>query len=115
MNDIFSIFNPDWWMDENNNALQMTDAVLFLLLAIPVAYLFIYALASLRKYKNPYPPSPKRHRFLVLFVVLKNGKILAQGTQEQLLADCPLYKDMWEAHIGAKDWAVATNGGAENV
>ena len=61
-------------MDENNNALQMTDAVLFLLLAIPVAYLFIYALASLRKYKNPYPPSPKRHRFLVLFVVLKNGK-----------------------------------------
>ena len=24
--------------------------------------------------KNPYPPSPKRHRFLVLFVVLKNGK-----------------------------------------
>ena len=24
MNDIFSIFNPDWWMDENNNALQMT-------------------------------------------------------------------------------------------
>lgn len=48
-------------------------------------------------------------------VVLKNGKIIAQGTQEQLLADCPLYKDMWEAHIGAKDWAVATNGGAENV
>ncbi len=48
-------------------------------------------------------------------IVLKNGKILAQGTQEQLLADCPLYKDMWEAHIGAKDWAVATNGGAENV
>ena len=30
MNDIFSIFNPDWWMDENNNALQMTDAVLFI-------------------------------------------------------------------------------------
>ena len=48
-------------------------------------------------------------------IVLKNGKILAQGTQGQLLADCPLYKDMWEAHIGAKDWAVATNGGAENV
>ena len=42
-------------------------------------------------------------------VVLKNGKILAQGIQEQLLADCPLYKDMWEAHIGAKDWAVAEN------
>lgn len=26
MNEFFSIFNPDWWADENNNALQMTDA-----------------------------------------------------------------------------------------
>lgn len=63
MNDIFSIFNPDWWMDENNNALQMTDAVLFLLLGIPVAYLFIYALASLRKYKNPLSTVPQATSF----------------------------------------------------
>ena len=48
-------------------------------------------------------------------VVVNAGNIEAQGTHEQLLAHCPLYKDMWEAHIGAKDWAVATNGGAENV
>lgn len=74
MSDFFSIFNPDWWMDENNNALQMTDAILFLLLAIPVVYLFIYALASLGKYKNPYPPADKQHKFLVLFAVLRNGK-----------------------------------------
>ena len=39
MNDIFSIFNPDWWMDENNNALQMTDAVLFLLLALSLIHI----------------------------------------------------------------------------
>ena len=57
MNEIFQIFNPDWWMDENNNVLQMTDAILFLLFLIPVAYLFIYSLASLMKYKNPYPES----------------------------------------------------------
>lgn len=74
MNDLFSIFNPEWWIDENNNALQMADAILFLLLAIPVVYLFIYALASLKRYKNPYPPAKKQHRFLVLFVVLRNGK-----------------------------------------
>ena len=41
MSDIFNIFSIDWWMDENNNALQMTDSVLFLLLAIPVAYLLL--------------------------------------------------------------------------
>ncbi len=42
-------------------------------------------------------------------VVLKNGAILAQGTQEELLRSCPLYHDMWQAHIGAKDWAVSSN------
>lgn len=56
MNEIFSIFNPDWWMDENNNALQMGDAILFLIFLLPIAYLFIYSLASLRKYKNPLSP-----------------------------------------------------------
>lgn len=55
MSDIFNIFSIDWWMDENNNALQMTDSVLFLLLAIPVAYLLLCALFSLGKYRNPLP------------------------------------------------------------
>ncbi len=41
-------------------------------------------------------------------VVLKNGAILAEGNQEELLADCPLYYDMWQAHIGAKNWAVSS-------
>ena len=41
-------------------------------------------------------------------VVLKNGRILAQGRQEALLESCPLYQDMWRAHIGAKDWAVSS-------
>ncbi len=41
-------------------------------------------------------------------VVLKNGKIEAEGTQQQLLENCPLYKDMWQAHIGAKNWAVSS-------
>ena len=39
-------------------------------------------------------------------VVLENGAILAQGTQAQLLESCPLYQSMWQAHIGARQWAV---------
>ena len=46
-------------------------------------------------------------------VVLQNGSILAEGTQAQLLADCPLYRDMWQAHIGAKAWAVSSAGKEE--
>ena len=40
-------------------------------------------------------------------VVLEKGKIIAQGRQEELLQTCPLYRNMWEAHIGAKNWSVA--------
>lgn len=43
-------------------------------------------------------------------IVLKDGNILANGTQDELLMNCPLYKNMWQAHIGAKNWSV----GAEN-
>ena len=36
-------------------------------------------------------------------VVVKDGTVHAQGTHEKLLETCPLYRDMWQAHIGAKD------------
>ena len=36
-------------------------------------------------------------------VVVKDGTIHAQGTHEKLLETCPLYRDMWQAHIGVKD------------
>ena len=46
-------------------------------------------------------------------VVLKEGRVEAEGRQEQLLETCPLYRDMWEAHIGAKAWAVSSAGKEE--
>ena len=48
-------------------------------------------------------------------VVLKNGAIVAHGTQEELLENCPLYQDMWKAHIGAKEWAVSSAGKGEKA
>ncbi len=74
MDEIFKIFSLSWWTDANNNALWVVDAILFLLLAIPVAYLLIFALASLRKYRNPYPRAKKQHKFLILYATLRNGK-----------------------------------------
>ena len=29
------------------------------------------------------------------------------GSIAELLETCPLYREMWLAHIGAKDWAVS--------
>ncbi len=39
-------------------------------------------------------------------VVLQKGEILGCGTQKELLETCPLYADMWKAHIGTKHWFV---------
>ena len=44
--------------------------------------------------------------------VVNNGQIENYGTHEKLLTSCPLYREMWEAHISAKDTA---KEGEENV
>lgn len=36
-------------------------------------------------------------------VVMQDGQISAMGTHEELLGKSALYKEMWQAHIGAKD------------
>lgn len=36
-------------------------------------------------------------------VVVNEGIIENQGTHDKLLANCALYKDMWQKHIGVKD------------
>ncbi|WP_434302821.1 ABC transporter ATP-binding protein [Clostridium botulinum] len=38
-------------------------------------------------------------------IVMEKGCIVDIGTHEELLKECELYKDMWQAHIGAKKWA----------
>lgn len=48
-------------------------------------------------------------------VVLQNGSIVAQGSQEELLDSCPLYQDMWKSHIGAREWAVSSARKEENA
>ncbi len=43
-------------------------------------------------------------------VLLKDGRIEAQGKQAELLRSSELYAGMWKAHIGAKAWAVSASG-----
>ncbi|MCR4755225.1 MAG: ABC transporter ATP-binding protein/permease [Lachnospiraceae bacterium] len=40
-------------------------------------------------------------------IVIDDGNIISSGTQDELLTDCSLYKDMWNAHISSKDSEVA--------
>ncbi len=39
-------------------------------------------------------------------VVMKNGKIHAEGTHEELLKDSEMYKNLWELSEGTKEWSV---------
>ena len=39
-------------------------------------------------------------------VVLNDGRIEAQGSQNELMESSPLYQRMWQAHVGARNWAV---------
>lgn len=48
-------------------------------------------------------------------VVLKNGCVEAKGTQEELLDNCALYQRMWQAHVGARHWAVGEKKGGGKV
>ena len=36
-------------------------------------------------------------------MVMQDGQIFSMGTHEELLKKSALYKEMWQAHIGAKD------------
>jgi len=41
-------------------------------------------------------------------IVLNEGKIEAEGTQEELMETSALYNRMWQAHIGARNWAAGS-------
>ncbi|MDU1320863.1 MAG: ABC transporter ATP-binding protein [Clostridium botulinum] len=44
-------------------------------------------------------------------IVMEKGCIVDIGTHGELLKECELYKDMWQAHIGAKKWAANNEKG----
>jgi len=41
-------------------------------------------------------------------IVMENGGVAASGTHEQLLKNCGLYGRLWNAHMGARRWAVSS-------
>lgn len=67
--------------------LSIVDSVLFFLLAFSVIYLFIFALASLKKRKDIYPPAKTENRFAVLFPAYKEDKVIINSVKSFLNQD----------------------------
>lgn len=66
-------------MENGEYIFRMADAVLFLLFAISVCYLFLFAFMSLGKRKHTYPPADKKYRFAVLFPAYREDAVITHS------------------------------------
>lgn len=69
--------------------LSTLDWIFFILLAIAVGYLFIFALASMRRREFTFAPAPLRHRFVVLIPGYKEDRVIEQSVASILDQDYP--------------------------
>lgn len=70
-------------------ALHLIDYILFTLLTLSTAYLFVFALAS--RFSRPQPcfPACRLHRFAVIFPAYKEDKVIIQAVQSFLGQEYP--------------------------
>lgn len=64
------------WVQNEDSIYRIIDAILFLLFLTAVLYLLIFAIFSLKKRKNTYPPARKRYRFAVLFPCYMEDEVI---------------------------------------
>lgn len=75
------------WTNSYEKYILMGDAVLFLIFLIPVLYLFLFAIFSLKKRKDTYPLAKKKYRFAILFPAYKEDGIIQETVQSFLEQD----------------------------
>lgn len=69
--------------------LTIADLVIFVLLALIVGYLLLFAVASRLRRPHPIPETEKRHRFAVLFPAYKEDRVIVQAVHQFLGQDYP--------------------------
>lgn len=85
----------------NYNIVIFIDAILFLLFAIAVLYLFIFALAALKKKYAIYPPADINHRFILLFPAYKADAIILKSVTSLLNQQYP--KECFDIAVACKE------------
>lgn len=69
------------WVQNEDSIYRIIDAILFLLFLTAVLYLLIFAIFSLKKHKNTYPPARKRYRFAVLFPCYMEDEVILNSVK----------------------------------
>lgn len=57
------------------------DIVFFVLILMPVIYLFTFAIFAQKKKTKPYPPAEKNHHFLILFPAYKEDEVIVESVR----------------------------------
>ena len=74
---------------EMQSIISVLDWTFFILLAVAVGYLFVFALASMRRREFTFASSPVRHRFVVLIPSYKEDRVIEQSVASVLAQDYP--------------------------
>lgn len=90
-----------------NTVLSAIDTILFILLAIGVLYLFVFALWSLRRGREKFPAAEIHHRIIVLIPAYKEDKVIESTVRSVLAQDYP--QDKYEVGVISDKMEPATD------
>lgn len=65
------------------------DWFLYIVLGLPVFYLFFFALMSMKRAPEPFPPARRQHRFITFIPAYKGDAVIEQTVQAALAQDYP--------------------------
>lgn len=84
------LFNiKDNWIDKQEYAFLLIDAILFLLFLIAVLYLFIFAVYSKKKAIYSYPNANKKYRYAILFPAYMEDNVIIDSVESFFKQDYP--------------------------
>lgn len=108
---ITEFFAPELWTHEM--ILTMVDAVAFLLFAIAVLYLLIFAIKSQSKKQNVYPTTKKKYRFAVVFPAYMEDRVIINSVNSFLEQSYP--RDKFDVFVISDRMTDDTNSVLENA
>lgn len=98
--------NDEWWIYNEDKMALYIDAAIFLLFFLAVLYILIFAIASLKRRKDVYPPAKKKHRFAVLFPAYREDAVIVNSVRSFFNQDYP--SDWYEVIVVADMMQPAT-------
>ncbi|WP_106829359.1 glycosyltransferase [Parabacteroides pacaensis] len=86
---------------------RIIDSVFFLIFAISVCYLFIFAIMSTGKQKNNYPKASKQYKFAILFPAYKEDKVIINSVKSFFKQNYP--QDKYDVFVISAEMEDHTN------